>query len=108
MCLLEAVDEPTAGRPRRAVGSVDSHHVDNMAPGRRVIGCDFNERAVCEFRLDGMQGHASETQARAQESPLGAEVREVPNFWMPRAGRHEQARHILRINMRDLDVFGED
>ena len=88
LCLLEAVDEPTAGRPRWAVGSVDSHHVDNVAPGRRMIGCDFNERAACEFPLDGMQGHASETQARAQKSQLDAEVREAPNFWILRAGRH--------------------
>jgi hypothetical protein len=50
-----------------------------VAPGRRMIGCDFNERAACEFRLDGMQGHASETQARAQESQLGAKVRDAPN-----------------------------
>jgi len=32
--------------------------------------------------------HASETQARAQESQLGAEVREAPNSWILRAGRH--------------------
>src|SRR5580693_7034618 len=108
LCLLEAVDEPTAGRPRRAVGLVDGHHVDDVAPRRRMIGCDFNERAACEFRLDGMQGHGSETQARAQESQLGAEVREPPNFWILREGRHERARQIVRINMRDLDVFGED
>ena len=105
--MLEAVDEPTAGRPRRAVGPVDSYHVDNVAPRRRMIGCDFNERAACEFPFDGMQGHGSETKAGAQESQLGAEVREAPNFWILRAGRHEQARHVVRINMRDLDVFGE-
>jgi len=60
-----------------------------------MIGCDFNERAACEFRLDGMQGHASETQARAQESQLGAEVRKAPNFLDISGGTPLTSRHIL-------------
>src|SRR5580693_5799054 len=106
--LLEVVDVPTTEKPRRAVGPVDSYHVDNVAPGRRTIGSDFNERAAGEFRLDGMQGHAPKTQARAQECQLGAEVREAPSSWILRTGRPEHARHIVGINMRDMDVFGED
>jgi hypothetical protein len=40
---------------------------------------DFNERAACKVRLDGMPWHAAEPEARAQEGKLGAEVGKPPD-----------------------------
>src|SRR5271156_942775 len=64
---LEAVDEPTTCGPWRTVGPIGSPHLYHVAPGRFILGRDLNERAACEVRLDRMQWHAAEPEARAQE-----------------------------------------
>jgi hypothetical protein len=45
-----------------------------VAAGRRILRRDLDERTAYEVRLNGMPRQAAETEARPQESQLGAEV----------------------------------
>ena len=80
LCFLEAFNEPTPRGPGRTVGSIDRRHLYRVASGRRIFRHEFNQRAACQVRLDSVQRHAAETEARAQESQLGAEMGKAPGF----------------------------
>src|ERR1700722_8819561 len=79
LLFLEAVNEPTPRRPRRAVGPVDGPHFNQASPAWRILGRNLNERAARKIRLHRMQWQYAKPEAGAQERKLGAKVGEAPD-----------------------------
>jgi hypothetical protein len=102
--LLEPLDEPTPRRSRRTIGPINRPHVYQASSGWGIIGRDFNEGAACQVRLDSVQRHAAEPEARAQERKLGAEVGKAPDSRDLKQG-FVASRDIGKINVRDPNVF---
>ena len=107
MLFFDAVDEPTPGRPRRAVGPIDRPYFYQASPARRILGRDLHERAARKIRLDDMERHTAKPKARAQKRELGTQVGKAPDFRDLQTG-FVASRNIGRIDVRKLNMFGED
>jgi hypothetical protein len=105
--VLKTVYEPTPCRPRRAVGPINCPHFYQASSGRRILGRDLNECAARKVRLDKMQRQGAKPETRAQECKLGPEVGKAPDSRDLKTG-FVASRNIGRIDVRKLNMFGED
>src|SRR5882762_10339599 len=105
--LFEVIDEPTCRRARRTVGSIDGGHYHHTARGRYILGCDLNERAAGEVRLDHVNWQAAIPESSAPEGKLGSKMGQAPDSCGPYGGSQGLVE-IRGIDVYELNVLGED
>jgi hypothetical protein len=87
------------------LSAIDSRHCYNITLGRCVLDRDLNECAARQVLFDQMQRHDAKPEPGMQEGKLGAEMGKSPHS--RRQYVDGASRHIHRVGVNRLDVFGE-